>query len=461
MIQKISSVTFERQKIKRKEMHINKLLKLAACGLLLAGSSTSATAQMLKDGKLWLNEDGSNYFKVTLVSQVWLRNTEMNPGSTINGYAKDNFTDIGIRRARLQAFGQIADRVFIYSQIGMNNFNYSADRKAGFFIHDILGEYEVVKKHLSLGGGLTAWNGLTRYAAPAVGSILGVDAPLFEQTTNDVTDQFLRKLSVYAKGKFGKFDYRLVMSSPMSVQKSNGYSAAIGTNSTFSPKPPKMQWQGYFQWQFLDQEANTTPYATGTYLGTKRVFNIGAGFQFQPDAMWHSNGTGDSITTHMQHFAVDMFYDAPMNKATGTAISAYATYMNLNWGKGYIRNQATMNPANGTNRPDILNGSGNGYPSFGTGNLLYGQVGYKFKNNLIGNTTIMPYASLQYAHYDRLKDNMSFWDAGVNWLLKGHTSKLTFAYQNRPIYQIDATTQEAFKTDRKGSFLVQYQVFLN
>lgn len=442
-------------------MYINKFMKLAAAVLLISGSAMSAYSQGFKDGKIWLNEDGSNYFKFTLVSQIWLRNTDMNPGTTINGYAKDNYTDIGVRRARFQAFGQIADRVFIYSQIGMNNFNYSSDRKTGFFIHDIMGEYEVVRKHLSLGGGLSAWNGLTRFSAPSVGTILGVDAPLFEQSTNDVTDQFLRKLSIYAKGKLGKLDYRVVMSSPMAVQKSNGYVPSVGTHSTFSAKPAKMQWHGYFQWQFLDQEANTTAYTTGTYLGAKRVFNIGAGFQFQPDAMWRAGNNGDTIESNMQHFAVDAYYDAPINAQTGTALSAYASYINFNWGRGYIRNQATMNPANGTTRPEILNGSGNGYPSFGTGNLLYGQVGYKFKNNLIGKTTLMPYASLQYAHYDRLRDNMAFWDGGINWLLKGHTSKLTFAYQSRPIYQVDAATQDAFKIDRKGSFILQYQVFLN
>lgn len=442
-------------------MHIKKIIKLAACTLLLGGSTFSAYAQGFKDGKIWLNEDGSNYFKFTLTSQVWIRNTDMNPGSTINGFEKDNFTDIGIRRARIQAYGQVADRVFIYSQFGMNNFNWSSDRKAGFFIHDIMGEYEVVRKHLSLGTGLSAWNGLTRFSAPSVGTIMGLDAPLFEQSTNDVTDQFLRKLSVYAKGKFGKFDYRVVMSSPMSVLKSAGYSPLLGRNSSFSAKPAKMQWHGYFQWQFLDQEANTTAYTTGTYLGTKKVFNIGAGFQFQPDAMWHAGANGDTVENNLQHFAVDAYYDAPINAQTGTAISAYAAYINFNWGKGYIRNQATMNPASGTNRPDILNGSGNGYPSFGTGNLLYGQVGYKFKNNLIGATTLMPYASLQYAHYDRLRDDMTFIDAGFNWLLKGHTSKLTFAYQSRPVYQVDAAAQDAFKIERKGSFVLQYQVFLN
>lgn len=442
-------------------MYINKLTKLAACALLIGGSALSASAQGFKDGKVWLNEDGSNYFKFTLVSQVWLRNTDLNPGSTINGYEKNNFTDIGIRRARFQAFGQVADRVFIYSQIGMNNFNYSSDRKAGFFIHDIMGEYEIVRKHLSMGAGLTAWNGLSRFSAPSVGTIMGIDAPLFEQSTNDVTDQFLRKLSIYAKGKLGKLDYRVAMSSPMSPLKAAGYSPAVGQFSTFSAKPAKMQVHGYFQWQFLDQEANTTAYTTGTYLGTRRVFNIGAGFQYQPDAMWRAGTNNDTIESNLQHFAVDAYYDAPINATTGTAISAYASYINFNWGKGYIRNQSTMNPATGNNKPEILNGSGNGYPSFGTGNLLYGQVGYKFKNNLIGKTTLMPYVSLQYAHYDRLRDNMAYWDGGINWLLKGHTSKLTLAYQSRPVYQSDAVTADAFKIDRKGSFLLQYQVFLN
>jgi hypothetical protein len=32
---------------------------------------------------------------------------------------------------------------------------------------------------------------------------------------------------------------------------------------------------GYFEYQFLDQEANVLPYKVGSYLGTKKVFNIG------------------------------------------------------------------------------------------------------------------------------------------------------------------------------------------
>jgi hypothetical protein len=439
---------------------MNKTLKLA--GLLLMASPlfmTTVNAQKIKDGKLWLNEDGSNYFKVTLISQVWFRHTEMNPGTVINGYSKTRYDDIGIRRARLQAYGQITDRVFIYTQVGLNNFNFLSNRKEGFFIHDVTGEYEVVRKHLSLGAGLTAWNGLTRFAAPSVGSILGLDAPLFEQNTNDVTDQFLRKLSAYAKGKIGKLDYRLVVSNPMSITKSADYNPNISSTSAFSPRPPKLQWHGYFQWQFLDQEANTTAYNTGTYLGTKRVFNIGAGFQYQPDAMWHLR-SGNAVYTAMKNFAVDAYYDAPLSKS-GAAISAYAAFMHTDYGPGYIRNQATMNPGTGTTDATVLNRWGNGYPAFGTGNLLYGQVGFKFKNDLIGKTTLLPYASLQYASYDRLKDKMFFWDAGVNWLLSGHTSKITVAYQDRPIYRFIPGTSDATTGERKGALIVQYQVFLN
>ena len=56
------------------------------------------------------------------------------------------------------------------------------------------------------------------------------------------------------------------------------------------------------------------------------------------------------------------------------------------------------------------------------------------KDDLIGKTTLMPYVSIQHANYDRLNDAMNFYDLGVNWLLAGHTSKLTLSYQNRPVY---------------------------
>jgi hypothetical protein len=435
--------------------------KIALYGLLIILIPLISHAQVLKDGKLTLNEDGSHYVKFTMVNQAWLRNTTLNEGSTIFGYARKNSWDIGIRRFRMQFYGQLTDRVFIYSQIGENNFNGLSDRKLGFFIHDALGEYAVVKNKLSLGGGLAAWSGLARFASPSVGSILGVDAPLYQQSTNDVTDQFLRKLSVYAKGKLGKFDYRIALSDPMAFQKAASYNGVLSADiANFSSKPPKFQWNGYFQWQFLDQESNLTPYMTGTYLGKKKVFNIGAGFVYQPKAMWTlAANKVDTIETNMVQLAIDAYYDAPAG-TDGQAISAYASLGHFDFGKNYIRNIAAMNPANGTTRKDVINGSGNGFPGYGTGNVIYAQVGYKFKDNLIGKTTLMPYISLQHANYERLNQGVNYWDMGLTWLLNGHNSKLTLAYQDRPIFLTDANGKGEL-SNRKGSTIIQYQVFFN
>lgn len=201
-----------------------KFLKTGFLALVTMGCVLFSKAQTNNDfwnkHQLNLNESGSNYIKFTGVAQTWVRNMQYNPGSTIFGASKTNGTDIGIRRYRVQFFGQLTDKVFFYSQFGENNFNNIADRKQGFFVHDAVGEYAIHKSKLSIGGGLTGWSGLSRFSSPAVGTLLGIDAPLFLQTTNDVTDQFLRKLSIYAKGKIGKLDYRINMSQPMAIQKS-------------------------------------------------------------------------------------------------------------------------------------------------------------------------------------------------------------------------------------------------
>lgn len=434
--------------------------------IALMACSTSLMAQNFKDGKLNLNEDGSRYLKISMLNQVWMRYNQNNPGTTINGVAKDATTDIGIRRTRIQMYGSIANKTFLYVQIGLNNFNNLSDRKMGFFLHDAVGEYEVFKTKLSLGAGLSGWSGLSRFSSSAVGSIMGLDLPLYQEATNDVTDQFLRKLSVYAKGKIGKWDYRFAVTDPLAIQKSAAYIAnpsaftVLNSNSAnFSVAPPKLQTQGYVQYQFKDQESNLTPYSTGTYLGNKSVFNIGGGFIYQPDAMIRlaDNGT-DTTRSAMRLLSIDAFYDAPLNKAKGTAISAYAAISDYDFGKNYVRNTAPLNPGTGSTQSNVLNGSGNGVPVYGTGQNVYLQVGYKMANNLLGKAgTLMPYASVQYAQLQKLKDPMVYFDMGVNMLLAGHNSKLTLAYQNRPVFASNLSNEYHIIT-HKSAVVMQYQV---
>jgi hypothetical protein len=53
---------------------------------------------------------------------------------------------------------------------------------------------------------------------------------------------------------------------------------------------------------------------------------------------------------------------------------------------------------------------------------------------------------------------MLVFDAGVNWLIKGHNSKISLDYQNRPTYTLDANKDVKAST-RKSSVTLQYQIF--
>ena len=118
-----------------------------------------------------------------------------------------------------------------------------------------------------------------------------------------------------------------------------------------------------------------------------------------------------------------------------------------------------MNPANGLSTGFPSASQGNSFPMFGTGQVIYTQVGYLMKKDLLGegNGTLMPYASLMSAKYDRLNDQMNVYNVGLNWLMKGHSSKLTLDYQLRPTFEQQGT--ELIKTSTRGQAVLQYQLF--
>jgi hypothetical protein len=245
----------------------------------------------------------------------------------------------------------------------------------------------------------------------------------FLQATNDANDQFLRKLSVYAKGKINKLDYRLVLSRPFSFSTSTFYnpSSNIGSDAQFTPQPPQPQYSGYLSWQFLDQESNELPYQVGTYLGKKRVLNIGSGFQFQQDAMWYTqvkdSTSLDTLHHDMMLAAVDIYYDAPLRKEKGDAISFYAVASFYDFGKNYVRNVGPMNVTDGVNAKSVHSGTGVAWPMIGTGMSYYAQIGYL--SPALSHTKpmgrLMPYISAQLSQYDIAKDIVIYGDLGCSW----------------------------------------------
>ena len=457
--------------------------------------------------KVNFKEDGSTWAKINFVGQMWASDNHNNPGSTVNGVADNNSYQIALRRVRLQIQSQVTDKVFIYGQIASDGISsLSNGRNIPLQFIDMTVEYKLLGKHLSLGGGLSAWDGLSRYSNPSSPAFLGLDGPLYQQATSNITDNTARMPGLYAKGKWSKLDYRLSVNIPYPTTTTTVWSntltvASTTVNpqfnaSTFASNKLQPQVQGYFMYQFLDQESNLIPNTVGTYLGQKKIFNIGAGFRYQQNAMWQAGynksttttgtvvpvGTQiltlhDTSRTAMLLWSVDLFYDTPINKEKGSALTVYAAYSNYGFGQNYIRNNNSLNPtttaftnavtnigtprATGSFNPGLasFNGAGNQYPVVGTGSIYFIQSGYllpRFKNG----TQLQPYGQIMYANYQALKGADIVWDLGFNYLIKGHNSKLTLDYQSRPVYNLSTSDYQIHSVTgvRRGMLVLQYQI---
>lgn len=453
--------------MKKKQLLIIAIILLISslCNQLLAQTPVPDKESL----KFNISEDDSRFFQVTFLNQTWLRLNESNDGTTVQNKAESQTLDIGLRRTRVQMFGQITDKVFLYFQFGQNNFNsqygINGNRKFASFFHDALCEYKVTKDNkFKIGGGLTIANGLSRFSQPSIATIMTMDVPVFLQATVDQTDEFSRKLSIIARGQIGKLDYRFSLSDPFPITSNGAALPPLNPNATFSQKGHSLQYQSYLMWQFFEHEQHNTPYMTGTYLGKKKVFNIATGIISQGNAMWKKEASSsDTVYQNMLLWSVESFLDMPLNKETGTAISAHAGYYDYNFGKNYLRYNGIMNPASGTTAsntiPNVGATFGNAFPMFGTGQIFYGQIAYLLPKKTLGSHgQLQFYASLMSTDFERLGKRMNVTNLGFNWLINGHKGKMSLNYEIRPTYYL--SNGEVQSGNNKGCLVLQYQIFI-
>jgi hypothetical protein len=327
----------------------------------------------------------------------------------------------------------------------------------------VTGEYAVIPSKLTIGAGLHGVNGTVRYSSSSVGTILGMDLPFIEEATNDISDQFVRMLGVYAKGQVGQLDYRFSMSNPFPIQTAINpvptLPDGVVNQAYFSANAPELKYQGYVMWQFWEKESNQFPYMIGSYLGKKKVLAIGSGFSTQSNAVeYRATSQGSKILATSKQFGIDIFMDTPLNKAKGTAFTGYVAYITYDFGPNYLRNGGAINVANGMNANGTANGPGNSFPLIGTGQVYYAQVGYLMRKDLLGDAgTLQPYLQLIVSDYQKVAGPFTVYDIGINWLQTGHRSKLSLDYQIRPILA-QGTTEKLIKNyaePRKGMLVMQ------
>jgi hypothetical protein len=411
-----------------------------------------------------LNKDGSRYFRMAFWLQVWTRAMQLNPGTVIlddpstpdlvDGSQPAWYGDVGIRRARVLMFGEIFPRVLILMHFGMNNQTFKRSNfKEVFFFHDLWTEFAAIKEHLYIGGGLLYWNGVSRMTNASTITFMSLDAPISNWPTIEQTDQFARQLGLYAKGKAGIFDYRVAATKPFQTSVTN-----VTTTGNYNPIASTWAYAGYFQLQFWDIESDVLPYTTGTYLGTKRVMNVGTGFYSHPKGIAYLDANGALHERALTVASADFFVDLPFKAEHGGALTAYAAYYWLDYGPNNVRYIGIMNPGvvgSGIQPSPTGSGRGNQYPMLGTGSTGYGQAGWlmPWKINMI---QFQPYVLSQISKFDALNDIMAQFGIGVNMFIYGHNSKVTLEYRNRPIFDANGSVQS-----RAGnSFVLQMQLFI-
>jgi hypothetical protein len=212
-----------------------------------------------------------------------------------------------------------------------------------------------------------------------------------------------------------------------------------------------------------DKESNVLPFFVGTYLGAKKVLNIGAGWYSHKGATASKASTSAATKEYTQkNFGLDIYMDMPLNKKKGTALNAYSVFYKSDYGNNYLRNIGILNLHPSTQavsaNPDASwAGGGNAQPTIGTGNIWYTQLGYllpKLKNG----TAFMPYATFTYKNFDRIGQSSGQFDLGLNYLVNGHNAKITLQYSTRPVYKTVGT--DPVRNGSKGEMILQTQIFL-
>jgi hypothetical protein len=105
----------------------------------------------------------------------------------------------------------------------------------------------------------------------------------------------------------------------------------------------------------------------------------------------------------------------------------------------------------------VLEGAGNSRAMMGTGNIWYTQAGFLLPKTLSKKLRVQPIAAFAMKDFEALNESGSYFDAGANFFIDGHHSKVTFQYSSRPNY---SSVTRNLTGERKGEFLVQFQIFL-
>lgn len=431
----------------------------------------------LGEMKINLNTKGDKYIKLGVSSQVWFRNIENNPGTSVNGVPQEQTIDAGLRRARIITQFQLSKGYLVFFQIGINNQTFISGggagtggngrgKKPGIFFMDAYNEFAVIPKNdfqtnapnkynLYLGAGLHAWNGVSRMTNSSTTKLLTADIPVFNFPNIEMSDQFSRQFGIFAHGDLDRINYRVAVNKPFATNRV----PTVGDTPVENNSDGKLSYSAYAMYQFLDKESTVTSFLPGTYLGTKKIFNIGAGFYSNKNALM-SQPLKDEFVKHDQlNLGGDMYWEVPVGaKNKEMSLSLYSVYYYNDFGNNYLRTNGIMNPGmhdETYNGQVAAEGFGNSKYLNGTGSIWYTQAGFalpKFNKSI----RVQPFVAYHRKDLKALNQVANFYDFGTNIFVYSQNAKISLQYSSRPLFTAD--TKRVF--DRKGEFILALLVAL-
>ena len=375
--------------------------------------------------KFKFNDSGSKYIRLISWAQVQANYNF----ATANTPEQMGFN---LRRARILMFSQITDRFLILAHFGLNSLTAGTMSPTGkgagsqLFFHDVWAQYNVHKNH-TIGAGLHYFNGISRLNNQSTLNMMTLDNNRASWATIGLTDQFARHLGIFGKGSFGAFQYRLAVNNVLQnglddrTPITEGGAVYGGARLLESPVAD-FAYSGYFEYQLFDRESNFLPYKVGTYLGGKKILNIGAGFFLHPEGTVVADGATGNLEGQMVNlWAVDAFLEYPIGKERA-AITAYATMQFNNYGEDFM------------------------YGPYGSGSMFYAHVGYAFPGKTV---RFQPYVSFGHHEFNAVTDSRNQLGVGLNAYFSGHHSKLTLEYRH-----------QAFGGDATNGLSLQAMIYL-
>jgi len=382
------------------------------------------------DANQFINKDSSISLKPIMLVQLQAKYLELNSGTTnlVNQPLK-NILDISVKRT---CYGMSFNSPKFKSNLILGTGLVNSKSNYSIFLYEAWAGFVIKKNHI-FGLGHNLYNGISRASSISASMILNSDLIVYAFPEAGKAALLGRHSSIFMSGNISRFGYRFNVSQPYTFAMPE-LSSEITNSIDFATN--NLGYEGYFNIYFFDKEDNTTEAKSFSYLGTKKILNLGFGFFYRKNSSITQNQLLDKIFYDKKTYSIDLYSDIPLKNKD--VFNSYFVYFNNNFGKNYIKSTGGINYLFGGTS---LEKAGDNEFVSGTGQVFYLQISYLFNKNVFLKNYQL-FVTYTHKDFELLKNKSNQLGIGFNYYLNSHKLKIGFEIQNRPCYKTDYTIED-------------------